>query len=157
MSEKNSIEILKKLVSFDTTSFKSNLDLIKFIENYLNDLNIKSELIYDETKNIYALKDNNSAILAYGLWKFYLIEEWVKEIEIEKGNGAYTLSCNNFCNLVDKYAVWKPKDNSEWNTDNDLLGIYKKGKDCLSDIIYDLHNRKNSNVDFYKDLELPVE
>ena len=51
MSEKNSIEILKKLVSFDTTSFKSNLDLIKFIENYLNDLNIKSELIYDETKN----------------------------------------------------------------------------------------------------------
>jgi len=51
MSEKNSIEILKKLVSFDTTSFKSNLDLIKFIENYLNDLNIKSELIYDKTKN----------------------------------------------------------------------------------------------------------
>ena len=51
MSEKNSIEILKKLVSFDTTSFKSNLDLIKFIENYLNDWNIKSELIYDETKN----------------------------------------------------------------------------------------------------------
>ena len=51
MSEKNSIEILKKLVSFDTTSFKSNLDLIKFIENYLNDLNIKSELVYDETKN----------------------------------------------------------------------------------------------------------
>ena len=51
MSEKNSIEILKKLVSFDTTSFKSNLDLIKFIENYLNDLNIKSELIYDENKN----------------------------------------------------------------------------------------------------------
>ena len=51
MSEKNSIEILKKLVSFDTTSFKPNLNLIKFIENYLNDLNIKSELIYDETKN----------------------------------------------------------------------------------------------------------
>jgi acetylornithine deacetylase len=51
MGEKNSIEILKKLVSFDTTSFKSNLNLIKFIENYLNDLNIKSELVYDETKN----------------------------------------------------------------------------------------------------------
>jgi len=51
MIEKNSIEILRKLVGFDTTSFKSNLDLIKFIENYLNDFNIKSELIYDETKN----------------------------------------------------------------------------------------------------------
>ena len=51
MIEKNSIEILRKLVGFDTTSFKSNLDLIKFIENYLNSFNIKSELIYDETKN----------------------------------------------------------------------------------------------------------
>ncbi len=51
MTEKNSIEILRKLVGFDTTSFKSNLDLIKFIENYLNDFNIKSELVYDETKN----------------------------------------------------------------------------------------------------------
>jgi acetylornithine deacetylase len=51
MNEKNSIEILRKLVGFDTTSFKSNLDLIKFIENYLNDFNIKSKLVYDETKN----------------------------------------------------------------------------------------------------------
>ena len=134
--------------------FKSDLNkCFILIEDCFWDL----QEVYDETKNIYALKENNSAILPYGLWKFYLIEEWVKEIEIEKGNGAYTLSCNNFCNLVDKYAVWKPKDNSEWNTDNDLLGIYKKGKDCLTDIIYDLHNRKNSNVDFYKDLELPVE
>ena len=113
--------------------------------------------VYDETKNTYAFKDNNSAILPYGLWKFYIIEEWVKEIKIEKGKGVYTLSCNNFCDLVNKYAVWKPKDISEWNTDNDLLGIYKKGKNCLTDVIYDLHNRKNSNVDFYKDLELPVE
>jgi len=113
--------------------------------------------VYDETKNTYAFKDNNSAILPYGLWKFYIIEEWVKEIKIEKGKGVYTLSCNNFCALVNKYAVWKPKDISEWNTDSDLLGIYKKGKNCLTDVIYDLHNRKNSNVDFYKDLELPVE
>ncbi len=51
MVEKNSIEILRKLVGFDTTSFKSNLDLIKFIENYLNDFNIKSKLVYDETEN----------------------------------------------------------------------------------------------------------
>ena len=40
--------------------------------------------VYDETKNTYAFKDNNSAILPYGLWKFYIIEEWVKEIKIEK-------------------------------------------------------------------------
>ena len=40
---------------------------------------------------------------------------------------------------------------------NNDRGIYKRGKDCLSEIIYDLHNRKNSNINFYKDLELPVE
>ena len=50
-SEKKAIELLKTLVSFDTTSFKSNLDLIKFIEDYLGKHQIKSELIYDESKS----------------------------------------------------------------------------------------------------------
>ena len=36
MTEKNAIDILKTLVGFDTTSSKSNLDLIEFIESYLN-------------------------------------------------------------------------------------------------------------------------
>ena len=36
MTEKNVIDILKSLVGFDTTSFKSNLDLIAFIENLYN-------------------------------------------------------------------------------------------------------------------------
>ena len=67
------------------------------------------------------------------------------------------ISCDNFCNVIEKYAVWEPKDNSEWNTENDLLGISKKAKDCLSNIIFDLQSRKNTNVDFYRDLELPVE
>ena len=112
----------------------------------------------EEKLTPYILADRNEILVKYANFSFReALSEVNQEIEIEKGNGVYTLSCNNFCNLVDKYAVWKPKDNSEWNTDNDLLGIYKKGKDCLTDIIYDLHNRKNSNVDFYKDLELPVE
>ena len=51
MIEKKSLDLLKTLIGFDTTSFKSNLDLIKFIENYLNQYKIKSELVYDETKN----------------------------------------------------------------------------------------------------------
>ena len=51
MLEKKSLDLLKILIGFDTTSFKSNLDLIKFIENYLNQYKIKSELVYDETKN----------------------------------------------------------------------------------------------------------
>ena len=33
MTEKNTIDILKSLVGFDTTSSKSNLDLIGFIES----------------------------------------------------------------------------------------------------------------------------
>jgi len=50
MIEKNSLELLKALIGFDTSSFKSNLNLIKYIENYLNQYKIKSELVYDETK-----------------------------------------------------------------------------------------------------------
>ena len=46
MTEKNTIDILKSLVSFDTTSYKSNLELIEFIENYLNAYKIKSNLVY---------------------------------------------------------------------------------------------------------------
>ena len=49
MTEKNTIDILKSLVSFDTTSSKSNLDLIEFIESYLNKHKIKSTLIYDSS------------------------------------------------------------------------------------------------------------
>ena len=49
MTEKNTIDILKSLVSFDTTSSKSNLDLIEFIESYLNSHKIKSTLVYDSS------------------------------------------------------------------------------------------------------------
>ena len=57
MSEELSIKILKNLISFDTTSYKSNLNLIKYIEKYLDSFNIKSQLIYDSTgkkANLYA-------------------------------------------------------------------------------------------------------
>ena len=49
MTEKNAIDILKSLVGFDTTSSKSNLDLIEFIESYLNNHKIKSTLVYDSS------------------------------------------------------------------------------------------------------------
>lgn len=113
--------------------------------------------IYDETKVNYKFDEKNCATLPYGLWKFYLIEECVKEIEAEKGKGIYTLSCDNFFKLIKKYASWKPKSDDDWNNDNNLLGISYKAKECLLGIIFDLHNRKNGNVEFYRDLELPVE
>ena len=41
----NSIEMLKRLVAFDTTSRNSNLDLIKYIQSYLDDHQVKSTLV----------------------------------------------------------------------------------------------------------------
>ena len=49
MADKNTIEMIKKLVAFDTTSRESNLDLINFIKTYLANLGIQSSIISDET------------------------------------------------------------------------------------------------------------
>ena len=53
----SSIDLIKKLISFDTTSRNSNLELIHFIRDYLKDLGIESLLVPDETgtkANLYA-------------------------------------------------------------------------------------------------------
>ncbi len=47
----DSIKLLEKLISFPTVSCDSNLELIEFVQNHLAELNIDSELIYDEHKN----------------------------------------------------------------------------------------------------------
>lgn len=44
-----SLEILSKLVGFDTTSRNSNLELIHFVQGYLADYGIASELVHDAT------------------------------------------------------------------------------------------------------------
>jgi acetylornithine deacetylase len=52
-----SIEMLKRLVAFDTTSRNSNLDLIKYIQGYLDDFGVTSKLVPNQegTKaNLYA-------------------------------------------------------------------------------------------------------
>ena len=62
MSETQSIKILKDLISFDTTSYKSNLDLITYVTKYLDSYNIKSNLIHDSTgkkANLYATIGSN--------------------------------------------------------------------------------------------------
>jgi acetylornithine deacetylase len=43
-------EMIDRLVSFDTTSRNSNLELIQFVENYLADFGIQSNLIFNEDK-----------------------------------------------------------------------------------------------------------
>lgn len=57
----NTLKLLEKLVSFDTTSVYSNLDLIEWVSGLLGNQGIKSELIYntDKTKaNIFASISN---------------------------------------------------------------------------------------------------
>src|SRR5512143_660494 len=53
----SSIDMLKRLVAFDTTSRNSNLDLIKYIQSYLDEHDVPSTLVPNEdgTKaNLYA-------------------------------------------------------------------------------------------------------
>jgi acetylornithine deacetylase len=53
----SSLDMIRKLVSFDTTSRESNLALIEFARDYLDGYGIPSELVFDETKrkaNLYA-------------------------------------------------------------------------------------------------------
>ena len=56
-NEDISTELLRVLVGFDTTSYKSNLELIEFIQSYLTKYGIKSTLVHDESgkkANLYA-------------------------------------------------------------------------------------------------------
>ncbi len=46
---KTALDIVKKLVSFDTTSRDSNLALIDWVRDYLAKLGIESRLVFDET------------------------------------------------------------------------------------------------------------
>jgi acetylornithine deacetylase len=52
-----SLEMIEKLVAFDTTSRNSNLELIEFVRAYLAKLGVESRLVHDESgkkANLYA-------------------------------------------------------------------------------------------------------
>ncbi len=52
-----SIAMIERLIAFDTTSRNSNLELIEFVQSYLNDLGVESELVYNQQRskaNLYA-------------------------------------------------------------------------------------------------------
>lgn len=52
-----SIDMIQRLVAFDTTSRNSNLELIDFVRSYLDDLGVESRVVRDETgakANLYA-------------------------------------------------------------------------------------------------------
>ena len=67
----NSEQILSRLVAFDTTSTRSNLELIDFVRNLLDDCGIKSELVPNEDytrANLYATlgPDDRGGIMLSG-------------------------------------------------------------------------------------------
>jgi acetylornithine deacetylase len=63
MPDLKSLDLIKKLVSFDTTSRESNLELIAFIQDYLSGFGVESLLVHNEegTKaNLYATLGDDS-------------------------------------------------------------------------------------------------
>ena len=57
MPKPETLSLIEKLVSFDTTSRNSNLELISFIDSYLSDLGVSCTLIHNAEKtkaNLYA-------------------------------------------------------------------------------------------------------
>lgn len=56
-AQPRTVELIRRLVGYDTVSHKSNLALIEFVRDYLADLGVDSRLIHDETgkkANLYA-------------------------------------------------------------------------------------------------------
>lgn len=57
MAQANTLEILRRLIAFDTTSAHSNLELMAYVQDYLQQRGVKSQLVYnaEESKaNLYA-------------------------------------------------------------------------------------------------------
>ncbi len=57
MAQANTLEILRRLITFDTTSAHSNLELMAYVQDYLQQQSVKSQLVYnaEESKaNLYA-------------------------------------------------------------------------------------------------------
>jgi len=50
MREYSANEMLSKLISFDTTSWKTNLELIEFVTEYLQGFGVSSQVFYNEDK-----------------------------------------------------------------------------------------------------------
>ncbi len=65
-----SLDLVEKLISFDTTSRNSNLELIEFIQGYLDEHGIESELVHNADRrkaNLYATigaKDRGGILLS---------------------------------------------------------------------------------------------
>ncbi|MBN3561442.1 acetylornithine deacetylase [Aliamphritea spongicola] len=64
MAHTATLQLLQDLISFDTTSCNSNLELMAYVQSYLNEQGVQSQLIYDEAggkANLYATVAGSAA------------------------------------------------------------------------------------------------
>ena len=118
MADRKSIELIEKLISFDTTSRESNLEIISFIQDYLNDLGIDSQLVHNEegTKaNLYATVGdaNASGVMLSGHTDVVPIDgqEWdTNPFEVtRKGNRLYGRGTSDMKSFVAITLAQLPK------------------------------------------------
>jgi acetylornithine deacetylase len=66
----NYIEWLKKLISFDSTSRNSNLDIVTYLKDYLASVGVKAEVLFNETRqkaNLFAVLPAQSGSTTGGI------------------------------------------------------------------------------------------
>ena len=51
MAQPLTLQILERLIGFDTTSCNSNLALMEYVQNFLQEHGVSSQLVYDEDEN----------------------------------------------------------------------------------------------------------
>lgn len=97
MAQPLTIEILNRLISFDTTSCNSNLALMAYVQDYLESHSVTSQLIYDQEEkkaNLYATvgPKNKPGIMLSGHTDTVPVtgQNWTKQpYELSEENGHY--------------------------------------------------------------------
>ena len=87
----DSVEMLRKLVAFDTTSRNSNLELIKYVQGYLKGHGVESKLVPNEDgskANLFAtvgpmVKDGVVLSLDPRIGDFEKADGWVQDPTVE--------------------------------------------------------------------------
>ena len=118
MPDTQTRELIEKLISFDTTSRNSNLELIKFIEDYLAGFGIESTLTHNEEEgkaNLYATlgDQNQSGIMLSGHTDVVPVDgqDWDTDPFklIEKGGKLYGRGTSDMKSFIALVLAYVPK------------------------------------------------
>lgn len=97
MTQAATLEILRQMISFDTTSAKSNLELLDWVQNYLKQYGVESRLVYNEEEskaNLYATigPQDKSGVMLSGHTDTVPVtgQNWtVEPYQLSEHNGRY--------------------------------------------------------------------